>query len=587
MIGLDFETGAIVRGSGTPPEPVGVAITFEGGEGHYFSWGHPEGNNCTKEVAAEVLKKVWDSGEQICTHNGPGFDVRVAQHWFGLPEIDPLRVEDTQFLAYLNNPHQRSLKLKDLAHDLLGIPPDDQADLHAWIMANTECRTPSTAGAYISQAPASLVAPYAVSDNTMSRGLFEFYAGTREHQLEAYQREQRLAPVLARMKERGIRVDIGRLRTDYTKALSTKAELENLIREHLKVGPEFNPGSDKELGALLLARGYEGFLTTPTGKVSMARPSLESALSADPKLMSMLKSRSIYDTLCGTFMSGWLAFADQNGGRIHASYNQTRNAEGFGTRTGRLSSSDPNAQNIPKDLGLDYFGNHFPDMRSYLLPEVGHVWICGDIKNQEPRLTAHYEGGAFLEAFLKDPAMDPYTFVMKVCGMDDRQEAKKILLGLIYAMGIATMADQIGCTAARATMLRNMVKAALPDVMELDRDCKRRFNSGLPIKTLGGRVYYCEPPSNGRQWGYKALNTLIQGSAADQTKEALIYVEPKFVGVNGHLLSTVHDEISGSAEERHFEYLVEQLNESVNALACDTPMMMDVGYGGCWGEAKV
>jgi len=582
MIGLDIETKAIEDGAPLLPEPVGCSI-YENGASHYYSWGHPTENNCTKAEFKKKLVEIW--GKEFVTHNGLGFDVPVLSYWFDLPPRDPLLTHDTLFLAYLHNPHARALGLKPLAEDWLGMPPEEQQELYEWILANTPCRTVKDAGAYISYAPGILAGKYAAGDTDRTVALFEYLEEVIGVMGPAYDRERRLAPILADIQNKGVRCDLERLKIDYHKAMKAKTALEYLIRKHLNQGPDFNPGSDKELGRVLLELGYKGFLMTPKGKVSLARPSLEKVLENDPVLMSMLKSRSIYDTLTGTFMGPWIRYAEANGGTIHASYNQVRNPEGYGTRTGRLSSSKPNFQNVPKDLGLDYFGEPFPEMRSYLLPDVGHVWICGDFKNQEPRLTAHYESGALLEAFRENVNLDPYMFIAELCSIM-RPEAKIVLLGLIYAMGAATLAEKLNCSVEYASSLRNIIKASMPDVVELDKDCKKRFSAGLPIMTLGGREYYCEPPSNGRRWEYKALNTLIQGSAADQTKESLIYMAPRLVSIDGRILGTVHDEDNISAEERHFEYVREMMQEAANALPCDCPMLMDVAMGRNWAEAK-
>lgn len=590
MVELDIESKAIIKGA--PIEkatPVGVALGIPREDGLtrrlYLAWGHPEGNNCTKEEAREVIRKYWD--RPLLTHNGCGFDVPNLASYFDLPERDPTLTHDTLFAAYLNNPHARSLRLKDLANDLCGIAPDEQKDMYDWILKNVpDCRSIKDCGAYISETPVSVSGPYAVGDIYRTREIWDFLYPAVSDMEQAYQREQRLAPVLADMKRRGIRVDVGRLKDDTHKANLKKAMLDDMIRKHL-AAPNLNPGSDKELGALLLERGYEGFLLTPKGKVSMARPSLEAALESDPVLKSLLKSRSIYDTLIGTFMEPWLRYALDNDGRIHPSYNQVRNPEDYGTRTGRLSSMDPNAQNVPKDLGLDHWGDEFPNMRTYLLPEVGQVWFCGDFKSQEPRLTAHYEAGVILQAFIADPLMDPYKFIMNLVGQGvTRHQSKQIFLGLVYAMGAETLAAKLGCTSAYASQLRNVVKAYLVDVVELDKDCKKRFRMGLPIRTLGGRIYYCEPASNGRSWEYKALNTLIQGSAADQNKEAMIYLRPRIVDIHGRILTTVHDEINSSIFEKDYDYVHQIYQEAANALPCDCPMIMDTGMGDNWATAK-
>lgn len=591
LIEVDIESTKII--SGAPihaARPVGVALGIPQDDGTikrmYLAWGHPEGNNCTFEQAKEVITHYW--GHPWVTQNGLLFDVEVLRHWFDLPPRDPLLTEDTMFLSYLNNPHERSLSLKDMAETHLGMPPDEQQEMYDWIMANVpECRSRKECGAYISETPVSLSGPYACGDIIRTRGLYEYHADVRDKMRVPYDRERRLAPILAGMQNAGIRVDVGRLEADLSRAITKKHLLDQLIRDRLGVGASFNPGSDAELGAALLSRGYEGFLLTPKGKVSMSRPSLEAALATDPDLMSMLKSRSLYDTLIGTFMEPWLRMCRANGGRIHPSYNQVRNPDGFGTRTGRLSSSNPNAQNVPKDMGLDYWGDEFPNMRTYLLPEIGQVWFCGDFKSQEPRLTAHYEGGTLMQAYIDNPELDVYIFIKDLVGQGvTRHEAKQIFLGLVYAMGADTLAGKLGCSSQRATLLRNVIKADIPDVVELDRDCKKRFRMGLPITTLGGRIYYCEPPNNGRSWEYKALNTLIQGSAADQSKEAMLYIHPRLVDIHGHMLPPVHDEINSSIYEKDVQYAHEMYQEGANALHCDVPMLMDTGFGANWAEAK-
>lgn len=589
MIVLDFETKAIRAGAPLLPLPVGCAIMDPDRypEGHYFSWGHPGENNCTKEEFRDYLVTIWD--KEILTQNGATFDIPVAEHHFNLPPRDPILTHDTLFASYLHNPHARSLSLKDLADDWLGIPPDEQQDLYDWIMANVpECRSRSECGAYISEAPMSMVAPYAVGDCTRTLALWDYVHDKIKDMEEPYRREIMLGPILADIQNGGIRCDLRRLAEDYLIAMRKMGELDSMIRAHLNA-PALQVGSDNELGAALKIAGYSGFQKTATGKDSMNKLSLDAVLEQDPELRSMLKSRSTYATLTSTFMWPWLQYAKDNGGRIHAGYNQVRNPEGFGTRTGRLSSSKPNFQNVPNNLGMDYWGEPFPEMRSYLLPEEGHVWVCGDFKNQEPRLAAHFEDGAFCRAFNEDPLLDPYLFLCDVAGMEHsrRKAAKGIYLGLLYAMGVAKLADKLDISEQEAATLRNIIKASIPDIVALDNDCKSRFRKGLPIRTLGGRYYFCEPPSNGRSWEYKALNTLIQGSAADQTKEAIIYAyyELKRRCPGARLLGTVHDEYSVSCLPEQVEEVKAIMAESANALACDVPMLMDIAVGNTWAEA--
>jgi len=587
---LDFESEKIENGAPLLPIPVGCAIIDPDKypEGHYFSWGHPEGNNCTKEDFREYLASIWH--RRILTQNGCTFDIPLAAHHFNLPERDPLLTDDTLFASYLHNPHARSLSLKDLAEDWLGIPPDEQQDMYDWLVANVGC-TRKEAGAYISKAPVRFVGPYAVGDCTRTLALWNHVEPLIADMVEPYQREVKLGPILSEIRNLGVRCDVRRLATDYLVAMRKLGELDSLIRNRLSA-PTLNVSSDAELGAALVANGFTGFLkTAKSGKDSMSKLSLETVLAGDPDLQLMIRSRATYATFAGTFMWPWLQYAKANGGRIHAAYNQVRNPEGYGTRTGRLSSTGPNFQNVPTVVDfLDYFGEPFPVMRSYLLPEEGHEWTTGDFKNQEPRLAAHFEDGKFMAAFNSNPDLDPYIFLCDVAGMphSERKKAKGIYLGLLYAMGIAMLADKLDISEQEATILRNCIKASIPDIVALDNQCKKRFKSGLPIVTLGGRFYFCEPPTGARRWDYKALNTLIQGSAADETKEALVYAHAqlRLRCPGARLLGTVHDEYSVSHLPSQREEVYKIINESANALPCDVPMLMEIATGANWSEAK-
>lgn len=585
MYSIDFETEAIVEGAACPPRPVGLAIETQDGKTRYYAFGHPEENNCTEEEARAALLAIWD--QPFVGQNILNFDIPVAQVWWGLPDRDPLLTHDTLFQAFLLNPHAKSLSLKPLCAEWLDMPSTDQETLHQWILKNVpECKGPSQAGAYISKAPGGMVGNYAQSDVHMARALHEHcIPRIASGMQQAYDRERRLAPILVDIKHRGIRIDVDRLKADYRLAMQKLHVLDDMVRTELNA-PNLNTGSDAELVSSLKGAGYSGFLTTPTGKDSANKASLEKVLADNPRLQSMLRSRTLYATLTSTYFGPWVELCELNGGTINPAYNQVRNEEGFGTRTGRLSSSGPNGQNIPTDQGTDFFGDHFPDMRSYCLPDEGHIWLCADAKSQEPRIAAHFEDDLLMAAFQEDPELDPYEFVKELVGGDiTRRDTKAVFLGILYAMGAATLAGRLNCSVERATTIRAAIRIALPGIVELDTDCKRRFSRGLPIKTLGGRLCYCEPPKNGRTWEYKALNLLVQGSAADQTKEAIIYIAGKVATIGGRLLGTVHDEISVSIPPGSEGEVLVWMDEAFNQLPCDVPMRAQAKWGESWAKA--
>jgi DNA polymerase I len=580
MLTIDIESCPIEDGAPLLPKPVGFALRWPNGDAGYYSFGHPSENNCTWDEARAVLLSIWN--EPWITHNGLTFDVPVLTHWFKMPPRDPLLTHDTLFLAYLHNPHAPSVALKDLAKSLLRLEATERDALRDWIMSNTDCRSLKKTGSYIYLAPGGLVGRYAMADVAMTYALFQHLQSVIETMGRAYDRERRLAPILTELQHRGVRVDVERLEADYVAARARLHFLDEQVRSTL-YAPDLCLDSNVDLAVALQGAGYRDFLRTPKGSVSVGQDSLEKALAAVPEFAAVLRERSALATITGTFMGSWLEGSRANGGRVHPQYNQIRNPAGYGTRTGRLSSSTPNFQNIPNKLG-----DRLPLMKSYLLPEEGHVWTCGDFKAQEPRIAAHLEDGPLCLAFQRDPQLDPYQHVVSLLsGAIERREAKVVFLGLLYSMGVNALAARLGCTAQRATELRQQIRDALPKIQALDADCKLRFHKNLPLTTLGGRVVHCEPPSNGRSWEYKALNLLVQGSAADQTKEALIYAdrELRLLDPAIRILGSVHDEWSVSHPPEYTEQVYSIMQAAANALRCDVPMVLDIRTGSTWAQA--
>jgi len=152
-------------------------------------------------------------------------------------------------------------------------------------------------------------------------------------------------------------------------------------------------------------------------------------------------------------------------------------------------------------------------------------------------------------------------------------------------MGVSKLAEQLGIMVRDATELKVKVAARIPSVVALNDAVKKRFKMGQSIRTLGGRVYHCEPPKDGKTFDYKALNVLIQGSAADQAKEAVIYVNERLLP-GERIISFVHDEMSVSCPPERVEAVSQIMREAAMALPCDTPMLMDIKFGSNWMEAK-
>jgi DNA polymerase I-like protein with 3'-5' exonuclease and polymerase domains len=255
-------------------------------------------------------------------------------------------------------------------------------------------------------------------------------------------------------------------------------------------------------------------------------------------------------------------------------------------RTGRFSCTNPNLQQIPSRDPV--FG---PLCRSMFVPEEGDTWYSLDFSNQEGRLQVHYayllkcEGAKELrDAFLVDPKMDMHGIVAEMAGVT-RTEAKVINLGISYGMGIKTLANSLNSSEKAAIVVREKYNKLAPFLKQLNEKCQEAAKKRGSIKTLGGRFSRIDAPVQvGRRlrtFEYKALNKLIQGSAADQTIECMIRAYDEDLPV----MFPIHDELvmSGTlAQAERLQWLME------NALPLEVPTIVDFNRNGGnnWSEAK-
>lgn len=583
---IDFETEAIVDGSGVPPKPVGVAIWTPGEEPKYMSWGHPDGNNCQESEARQEVSRLWDRG--VLFHHGK-FDIGVArEHWGFEP---PKKWNDTMYQIYLHNPLAKTVALKPSAQTLLNLPPDEQDAVADYVIAKGFTKSRKESGAFISKAPAQIVGPYAIGDVLRTRGIHELlYPEIVEKRWEsAYQREIQLAPILMDMERRGVRIDRPRLWLDIQVYEVFFQQATEFI--HRRLGREFNIDSGAELGKALLDSGVasrERLKTTPTGKVSTARASLEAAVQ-DPHLLAVLRWRGALKTLLGTFMRPWYEMSAHDG-HLHPSWNQVR-GDDYGTRTGRLSCAHPNLQNVPTEFdGIGFLG--LPPlvfMRRYILPDEGHILLGADYNGQEMRLLAHFAEGRAAQIYRDNPQADFHqiakTILHEEAGLDyPRKKVKIVGFSLIYGAGVANLAGQLGMeeNTAEVRRLRDMYLHSLPGLKEFIADVTSRPG----VRTWGGRWIPVDRPE-GTDWdfSYKLTNHLIQGSAADQTKQSII--EFSKLNTSSRFLMTVHDENVTSCP-------IDDLKENAEALRCameklpgfDVPFVAEVETGQNWHEME-
>lgn len=607
LVVVDFETTAITGNPLLPqytPRPVGVALSMPHQPPEYLAWGHPMGNNCTVEQARTRLARLADSGCPLLFHNA-GFDISVWNtHFQPLAILDWARYHDTMFLLFLADPYASTLALKPSADRYLGMAADEQMAVHQWILENIPESTPKNAGAYISLAPGELVGRYAVGDVVRTRALFDLLHKriVEEGMEDAYNRERRLFPILYLGTRRGIRVDRAGLEEHqelYTGALNdARYRLSALLG--CTVGDLDSDNSFAD--ALERSGAVTEWTLTKTGKRSMSKDNLRITIPAVKELMDY---SGAMETCLQTFIRPWIKFSESDG-RLHPNWNQVRQSYGDrgnkGTQTGRLSSDSPNFQNVPTEFtyatgekmatpsGLP----DLPQLRRYCLPEVGHVWLKRDFSSQEIRILAHFEDGTLCEAYKADPNLDPHEMarqlVKGITGVLYARKSIKITgFSIIYGSGARGLSGQLGSTVDEAATIRTSYLAVMPDVRDLMYEVQRRGRSGGYIRTWGGRIYYAEPSKvidgQMREFSYKLLNYLIQGSAADQTKESIIQWEQDRPA-SSVFLATVHDEINISAPQDEWKHHMEVLRDAMNMDRLDVPMLSEGFVGPNWADIE-
>ena len=591
---LDFESFGIEARPAYPPTPVGIAVFTPEHGSDYFAWGHPIENNIAEHVARERVQLLMNAATKIICHNAP-FDLSIIEEKWGLT-VPWHKVEDTMVMAFIDNPHGE-LSLKPLAEQHLGLPPAEQDAVKDWLISHGVCRDVKGWGKWIAYAPGKLVGEYAKGDVQRTYELWRFYHEKwveTPSLLTAYRREMDLMPHILRMDQHGVRIDQPALTKDLNEAYAEMDYLDNEISRIL--GRDVDVDSNDDLADAIEAAGLSnGFATTATGKRSVAKDSLLEAVS-DPLLLGHLLVRNSLATCIRTFMHPWLEQAKLTGGRLFIKWNQVRNYSDTGARTGRLSSS-PNQQNVPTEWEklmsqLERIGyvlhKPMPQVRKYLLPDEGNVFVGADYAAQEMRLLAHFAGGRLLEKLVDSPREDVHMIAADIANIT-RKVAKTLGFAVLYGAGVGKIAESLYTTVEDATRIKANYLNALPEIKELQSEVQHRGRNFMPITTLGGRQYYVETAKymegRLRTFEYKLTNYLIQGSAADQTKQAMLSYCQRTK--HGRLTFSVHDQLVIQCAPEHVEEESKLLQDCmVGSFAdvLDCPFIADIDIGNNFAE---
>lgn len=616
---VDFETMGINKRPHYPPIPVSVSIKEWGKKPKFYAWGHiTGGNNCTWQEAKQALAKVWEHDDLL--FQNAKFDLAVAEKHFGLAPPLWQRVHDTLLLLFLDDPRQTELSLKPAAERLLGWAPEEQDAVADWLIQHqpvtgvkiSKAKGPNYFGAFIAYCPGDIVGKYADGDVLRTEGLYKhLYPSIRARDmLTAYDRERRCLAVLMDMEKQGVPIDTDRLRSDVAEYRELRDKLTNWLYKQLKATPDaLNIDSDKQLlDALIQAKKVDPakLILTEKGNQSASKESLAGAMT-DRRMAAALATRSELNTCLGTFMENWLYTAELSDGYIYTDWNQVRqpNERGkgvVGARTGRLSST-PNFQNIPNEFTNHWEGlkppfplRHMPLVRSYVAPFPGHVLLDRDYSQQELRILGHYEEGPLYDAYHENPWMDAHDWAKDMINdllgtAYPRKPIKNIGFGLLYGMGLGLLAIKASTDTETARMLKNAYLKVAPGLKQMYQDMRIVARNDECIRTWGGREYKCEEPKfvNGRlrEFDYKLVNVLIQGGAADITKEAFVrYYDTK---PGGHaLLLTVHDELLGSCPRAELKDGMEAMRAAMESIELDVPLLSEGDWSDTnWAELQV
>ena len=402
-----------------------------------------------------------------------------------------------------------------------------------------------------------------------------------------YDIEMPLMPVLAEIEMQGVRIDTGSLKETSRVLTARMEEIEQRIYE--LAGERFNIASPKQVGDILFGKMkiVEKPKKTKTGQYVTSEEVLQTLKGKHEIVADILEHRGL-KKLLGTYVDALPKLINARTGRIHTSFNQTV------TATGRLSSSDPNLQNIPVR------GEDGKEIRRAFIPEPGCLFFSADYSQIELRVMAHLSGDEnMIEAFREGHDIHAATaakiYKEDIGGVtrDQRTKAKRANFGIIYGITVFGLAERLDISRDEAKQLIDGYFETFPAVRAYMEQAKESARSLGYVETLFGRRRYLADINsrNATVRGFaerNAINAPIQGTAADIIKVAMIRISRRFKaeGVKSKMILQVHDELNFSVvpEERE---LVERIvmEEMQGAFDMRVPLTADCGWGANWLEA--
>lgn len=568
IISFDTETTDI---DVTKAKIVGFSFAYEENKAYYVPIAHSYlgvGNQISMEAARQAIVQL--NRFKLVLQNFK-YDYQIIKHNF---DIELKLYADTMILSWLLNTNEK-----------VGL--DYQIDKHfrhKMISFSDVVKK----GENFSNVEISKACEYAAEDALMTLKLFQkqleiFKEKNEEEILKlAFDVEFEFIYVLAEMENNGIKIDVNLLREYKEKSNKYISELTSQI--HQVSGVEFNINSTKQLGVVLFETlGLATSKKTKTG-YSTDEAVLSGLVDEHPVIPLLLKYREAYK-LQSTYIEPLLELGLKNSdNRVHTSFLHT------GTATGRLSSKNPNLQNIP--VGSD----SILQIRQAFIPKEGYKLVGVDYSQIELRLLAHFScDDALVEAFENNLDIH-YQTAVKIFGAELAKEkrniAKSINFGLLYGMGSKKLGDTLGIPSKEAKLYIDSYFEAFKSVKDYLKSIEDFAYTNGYVKTLLNRkrLFDFDSANAMMKAAYlrEAVNTLFQGSAADLIKLSMIKIYEKYKNNNNmRLLLQIHDELIFEVKEEVIEEICDDLKAIMESIyKLNVPLKVSVAIGNSWQELK-
>jgi len=565
---------------------VGFAVAVNNWSG-YFPIRHENGGNMDEKKVIEYFRTVLNYSSTKIFHNAMYDVCWLRAEGFKINGT----IVDTMIATSLIDENRMRYDLNSVAKQYTGMSKNETALNEA---AQNWGIDPK---AEMYKLPAMYVGEYAEKDAEITFALWQELKKEINHQdlNSIFDLETSLFPCLVEMKARGVRVDLEHAEMVEKNLIRAENNMLQGIKDEIGFAPDL-------WAARSIAKVFDHLkLDYPKTEKTKAPSFTKNFLkNHNNYVINLINNARQANKARTTFMESIFRYVHK--GRIHADINQLRSEFG-GTVTGRFSMTHPNLQQIPKS-GSD-MGNQ---LRAIFIPEEGHTWGCFDYSQQEPRLVVHYAcltelpgSQNFKDYYERDSKADFHKIVAEIANIP-RDQAKVINLGKFYGMGKNKLKGELGIPDEEASQIIKQYDSRVPFVKQLMNHASNRAESRGQIRTLLGRLchfHLWEPnqfgvhkplpheaalqehgPGIKRAFTYKALNKLIQGSAADMIKKAMLDLYNEGIIP----LIQIHDELNISIKDKgEADKVIEIMQNAVNL---EVPNKVDYETGKHWGEIE-